>query len=230
MTMIGVSRWLVLGLLAVSAVTMADAPPPSHWEPDIRAFEAQDRVAAPASGGVVFVGSSSIRMWSTLDTDFPGIELVNRGFGGSEIADATHFAGRIVVPHEPRQVVLYAGDNDLMNGKTPMAVAAAFRAFVERLRRDLPQVRISFIAIKPSPARAQLLEAAREANAAIRAYAKTVDAVDYIDVFTPMLDADGQPRVELFLEDRLHLNAAGYRMWRGIVAPYLAHAASRAHR
>jgi lysophospholipase L1-like esterase len=211
--------WILAGLVAGLAV--ADAPPSERWEPEIRAFEARDHADPPKAGGIVFVGSSSIRLWTTLTTDYPGVDVVNRGFGGSEIADATHFAGRIIVPCRPRQVVLYAGDNDLMNGKTPAQVADAFRAFVERVRADLPQIRVSFIAIKPSPARASLLDVAREANVLVRAYAATRRDVDFIDIFTPMLDGSGKPRAELFVEDRLHLNADGYRLWRSIVAPYL---------
>jgi lysophospholipase L1-like esterase len=199
----------------------ADAPPPSHWEQDIRSFEALDRSVPPARGAVLFVGSSSIRLWPDLAADFPGVTTINRGFGGSEIADAVHFADRIVIPYAPRQIVLYAGDNDLMNGKSPAQVAAAFATFVDTVQAGLPDVRIAFIAIKPSPARATLMASAREANGLIRRYAADARNIDFIDIYTPMLDRQGQPRPELFVEDALHLNGEGYELWRRIVAPFL---------
>lgn len=191
------------------------------WEADIAAFEAQDKIAPPARGGVVFVGSSSIRLWSTLAQDFPGVATLNRGFGGSEIRDSTRYASRLIAPHKPRLVLLYAGDNDLMNGRTPRQVEKDFVAFVKRVRQQTPDARIAFISIKPSPSRAQLLDQVRDANRRIARAAATLKGVDFIDVFTPMLDAAGQPRPELFVEDMLHLNAEGYRLWTRVVAPYL---------
>lgn len=208
-------------LLSPLAASAQDAATYAQWEPDIRAFEAADRAHPPAPGGVVFVGSSSIRMWASLAADFPGVDVVNRGFGGSEIAESTHFAGRILLPRKPRLIVLYAGDNDLQNGKSPQRVRDDFSAFVERVHKDLPEVRIAFIAIKPSPARSGLLVKAREANAMIRDYAAGQSGVEFIDVFTPMLDAKGRPRPELFGPDALHMNRAGYALWRERVAPHL---------
>ena len=159
-------------------------------------------------------------MWDTLQRDFPGVGVVNRGFGGSEIRDSTWYADRIVIPLAPRQVVLYAGDNDLHSGRGPTQLRDDFRDFVHRLRRDLPRVAIAYISTKPSPARAHLLPAQREANALIRDEAIRLH-VAYIDLFTPMLDATGQPKDELFLPDRLHMNPAGYELWRETLAPYL---------
>lgn len=214
---------LLLALLAMSWLTSAAAQiaPPDRWEADIAAFEAADRADPPAPGGVVFIGSSSIRLWDTLHHDFPDTPIIQRGFGGSEIRDATRHAGRIVVPYRPRLVVLYAGDNDLSEGRTPELVRDDFAAFVERVRRDLPDVAIAFIAIKPSPARANLLDTARRANALVEAYARSQRAIRYIDIVTPMLGADGQPRPELFGADALHLNRSGYELWITRIAPVL---------
>jgi lysophospholipase L1-like esterase len=193
----------------------------SQWEPDIQRFEAADRVNLPRSGTVVFVGSSSIRMWETLEADFPGLRVLNRGFGGSELRDAIRFADRIVTPCKPRVVVLYAGDNDLAAGKTPAQVSEDFRSFVAIVRRTLPETRIAFVAIKPSLARLNIMDKARETNQLIRDYARGDDRLAYVDVFTPMLDASGKPRQELFLEDGLHMNAKGYAIWRDLIAPIL---------
>ena len=196
------------------------------WEQDMQRFRAEDALAPPPRDGVVFVGSSSIRFWQTLAKDFPGIAVINRGFGGSEIRDSTWYAGHIVIPYAPRQVVLYAGENDLFSGRTPMQLRADFRAFVQRVRAALPNVKIIYIAIKPSPLRAHQLPAQRQANALIHEDAARL-GVEYVDVFTPMLDDEGHPREELFMSDRLHLNPAGYELWRRTLAPYLVKHAVR---
>ena len=208
-------------LLASGATAFARDASTDPWEAEIARFEAADRAAPPQPGGVVFVGSSSIRMWSTLADDFPGTYVLSRGFGGSRIADATRHAARIVLPYRPRLVVLYAGDNDLAEGRTPDQVLADVEAFVATVHREAPATPVVFVSIKPSPARAALLPAMREANALVRAYARRTRGVRYVDVFEPMLDADGAPRAELFGPDRLHMNTRGYALWTRIIAPEL---------
>lgn len=190
------------------------------WEADMQRFEAADAQSPPPRGGVLFIGSSSIRFWDTLAQDFPGVPVINRGFGGSELRDSTWYADRIIVPYAPRQVLIYAGDNDLNAGRTPQQLRADFVAFVERVRRDLPKAKIAYISNKPSPSRAQLLPVQREANTLIAAEAQRL-GVHYIDIFTPMLDARGQPDESLFIEDRLHMSRAGYVIWQRAIAPYL---------
>ena len=193
----------------------------TDWEADMQRFANADAMAPPPKHAVLFIGSSSIRFWETLGTDFPGIPVINRGFGGSQIRDSTWYADRIVVPYAPRMIVFYAGENDLESGRSPRQVRDDFDAFVTHVRRDLPRVRIAYISSKPSPLRARMMEAEREANALIAADAARLK-VQFIDVFTPMLDADGQPRGELFGEDRLHMNRTGYELWTRVVAPYLS--------
>jgi len=192
-----------------------------QWEPEIAAFEASDRTNPPPPGGVEFVGSSSIRLWQTLQTDFPGVPVLNRGFGGSVLSDVLVFANRIVVPYKPRVVVLYAGDNDLAAGRTPAQVFADFKEFVAIVHRDLPNTRVAFIAIKPSILRENIIDKIRATNQLIRDYIATDPRLAYVDVFTPMLNSSGHPRRELFLEDGLHMNAKGYAIWRDRVAPVI---------
>lgn len=199
----------------------------AQWEPEIQKFEAADRQSPPAPGGVVFVGSSTIRMWATLAQDFPGVPVLNRGFGGSQLADAVHFADRIVIPYRPRLVMVYSGDNDLNAGKSPERVLADYRALVEKIHAALPQTRIGFLSIKPSPSRWKLAAEMKEANALVKAYSATDPRLFYVDTFTPMLRPDGSPRTELFREDMLHMNSQGYALWKSIVAPYLAPPAGR---
>jgi lysophospholipase L1-like esterase len=199
-----------------------------QWEAEIQAFEAEAEADLPPDGAVLFVGSSSIRMWTTLADDFPSVPVINRGFGGSEIADAIRFADRIVLPYEPRIVLLYAGDNDIANGKSAPEVLADVQRFVDLVHESLPETRIAFIAIKPSIARWKLVDEMETANNLVREYAAAAnDRVEYIDIFTPMLGEDGRPRQELFMEDGLHLNDEGYALWRQVVAPFLTSTPSR---
>jgi lysophospholipase L1-like esterase len=190
------------------------------FERDMQRFAMADATSPPPKGAVLFIGSSSIRLWDALAADFPDVPVINRGFGGSELRDSTYYADRIIVPYAPRKILIYAGDNDLSSGRSPQQLREDFRAFVRRVRRDLPKAGIACIAVKPSPSRVHLLETQRQANALLAAEAETLD-VEFIDIFTPMLDAAGQPREELFLEDRLHMNRTGYEIWRKVIAPYL---------
>lgn len=198
-----------------------DPPSDPVWEQDMARFAAEDAATPPPATPVVFTGSSSVRMWDTLAADFPGVPVLNRGFGGSQVRDSVHYADQVAVRYRPRQVLIYAGDNDINAGRTPAQVLSDVQAFVFRLREDLPGVRIGYLAIKPSLSRLEQLARQQEANRLVRAWAITQEQIDFIDVATPMLGADGQPRPELFLADRLHMNATGYALWRGIVAPYL---------
>jgi len=206
---------------AASARAQSSAAPINKWEEAIRKFEEADRQRPPAKGAVLFIGSSSIQMWKNVAEDFPQTTVINRGFGGSEIADSTYYVDRIVVPYRPRLIVFYAGDNDLANGKTPQRVFEDYREFVRRVKAQLPKTRIAFISIKPSLARVALMPKMRAANELIRSYAARDKHLAYIDVFTPMLGEDGLPRRELFGPDGLHMNPQGYRLWRGVIAPYL---------
>lgn len=195
------------------------APP---FDAEIRAFEAADAKSMPAPGGVLFVGSSSIKNWKNTADDFPGLPVINRGFGGSQIRHSTMYADRIVIPYKPKTVVFYAGDNDIAAGRKPEQVLGDFKAFVEKVQATLPDTRIHFISIKPSIKRWKLVDQMREANKLVKAYADASGGkVGYIDVFTSMLGSDGQPRRELLGPDDLHMTRAGYELWRDIISPVL---------
>src|SRR4051812_10255521 len=185
---------------------------------EIAEFAKADRLHFPRPGGVVFVGSSSIRMWPDLAADFPGVNVIQRGFGGSELSDVVYRAPRIVISYKPRLVILYAGDNDLANGRSPQEVLSRFKAFVALVHASLPRTRIAFVSIKPSLARASLLGEMREANTLVRNYIDGRPGLTYVDVFTPMLTAAGHPRAELLAADSLHMNAMGYSIWRSRLA------------
>ena len=212
-----------LGLAAMSADSQpGTAVDSARWKESFDAFAAADEARAPAPGGVVFVGSSSIRLWNNLEQQFEGpLAITKRGFGGSRMLDCAEHLQQLVLPYKPRWVVVYAGDNDLAEGRSPAEVLASFTAFVEGVKRELPATRIAYLSIKPSPLREAMMPRVREANAMVEAYSRATRNLDYIDVYTRMLGADGKPRAELFLPDRLHLNAEGYALWKSVIAAHL---------
>lgn len=195
------------------------ADPADRWEADIRKFEEADRQSPPAPGQVVFVGSSSIRMWK-LKESFPDTPTINRGFGGSQLGDSAHYAERIVTAYKPRVVVLYAGDNDLAAGKAPTAVRDDYKKFVATVRAKLPDVKIVFIAIKPSPKRWALADQAKEANRLVRAEMKDPNQV-FVNVWPYMIGTDGKPQRELFVADELHMTPEGYKVWTALVRRHI---------
>ena len=192
----------------------------AKWEETIADFEAKDTKSPPPRNPVLFVGSSSIRMWD-LPKSFPGATTMNRGFGGSEIADSTHFAERLIFAYQPRQIIFYAGDNDIANGLKATQVAADFGAFVKKVRARMPDVPIAYIAVKPSIARWKLWPVIQDANAAIRKECEKDATLTFIDIAPPMLGEDGKPKKELFLDDGLHLTAEGYAIWNDLVKKIL---------
>ncbi len=216
--------WLAFGLISLlaTAITHADSAPPSHWQPDIAAFEATDHEHPPAQHGVLFIGSSSIQFWKSLAQDFPGIPVINRGFGGSALPDSTYYADRIVWPYKPSLIVMYAGDNDINDGATPDQVLASFEKFVSRAREGVPGVPIVYISIKPSLARLSLWPSMKAANNEIRDWAATQKNVQFVDIAPAMLDAQGKPRPELFRPDGLHMLPSGYALWIATLKPVLA--------
>ena len=191
----------------------------SQWEKEIAAFEASDRTNPPPKDAILFVGSSTIRKWTTLARDFPGQRVINRGFGGSQIADSTAFAERIIFPYQPSKIVLYAGDNDLAAGKSPERVVADFRAFVQKVHARLPNTTIDYISIKPCLARWRLKDKVMAVNGRIKAMQEA--KLEFIDIYPAMLGTDGKPKPELLLKDGLHPSAQCYELWAKIIKPYL---------
>lgn len=193
------------------------------WESSIRKYEQADQVHPPKRGSIVFTGSSSINFWHTLAEDMKPLDVINRGFGGSQIAHVNQYAGRIVIPYRPRAVVVYAGDNDLSWpwSKSPEAVLGDFRRFVEIIHSQLPETWIYYVSMKPAPLRWSNWETLQRTNRMIEEFSRTQDRMEFIDVSAAMLDAHGQPRRELFRWDHLHMNARGYALWTSIIKPVL---------
>jgi lysophospholipase L1-like esterase len=193
----------------------------TSWEPAIRKFEESDRLAPPKPGEIVFTGSSSIRFWDTLADDMKPLDVLNRGFGGSQIADVNHFAPRIVVPYRPMAVVLYCGDNDLASSKSPETVFGDFKEFVQIVHGALPDTWIYFISIKPSTLRWRMWPEMQRANRMIEEFAHTRQRVQFIDVSSAMLDSTGNPKRDLLKADGLHPTPKCYQLWTSIIKPVL---------
>ena len=215
---------LLLSLLcACTACVFWAMGKPSFWGFQISAYEKADRMNPPKAGVIVFTGSSSIRFWDTLANDMKPLEAINRGFGGSQIAHVNQYASRIIIPCRPRAVVLYAGDNDLSWPwpKPPEQVFGDFRQFVGIIHSQLPETWVYYVSIKPSILRSGNWQKMEKTNELIAAYISTQPRVQFIDVDEAMLDAQGEPRAELFRWDGLHMNAKGYAVWTSIIKPVL---------
>lgn len=191
------------------------------WEKEITAFIDSDRKEFPKKGKILFVGSSSIRGWRTLQKDFPEFYTINRGFGGSHLEDVNFYAPQIVLPYKPELIVLYAGENDVVAGKSVENIFDDFKKFVELVHKNLPKTRIIVVSAKPSPARLQYAPKFKELNDLIKTETKNDKRLFFVDVWSPMLGANGEPKKEIFQADRLHINPEGYRIWRTALLPHI---------
>ena len=198
--------------------TAADTERPSRWDKDIRAFEAWDARNSFAADAVLFVGSSSIRMWRTQGL-FPDLPVINRGFGGSQISDVNQFAKRIVLRYAPRLIVFYAGDNDIAAGKSPERVLKDYIAFTRLVHETLPRTPIIYMSIKPSRSRWSLREKMDKANSLIREFSVNDTRLFYVDGAGPFLGENGEPDDKFYLDDKLHLSAEGYKVWTRLLDP-----------
>ena len=191
------------------------------YEDEVRSMERTRDAAPPPPGSVAFYGGSSIRLWSSLAADFVGVDVVNIGFGGATLESCVYFFDRLVAPTRPRSLVVYAGDNDLGDGRSPEDVLASLRALLRKVPERVGRIPFTFLSIKPSPARWYLDERIRRANTMVRAELDGRSWCHYLDLYPKMIDGDGRPRPELYVEDGLHLSPAGYRLWTEILSSHL---------
>lgn len=218
---------LAVVLLLVGCATpqaRVELPPlnaTNRWAKDILAFEAQDAANPPPKRPIVFTGSSTIRMWTNLTTDFPNMRVMNRGFGGSQVSDVNEHFERLILKYNPRQVVVYCGGNDINAGKSVEQVTADIEKFLDRMERDSPKTRVSYLAVALNPARWAQREKVAAVNNAIREMTSKRKNAEFIDIIPVMLQADGTPKPEIFLNDRLHMNEKGYALWKPVIAPRL---------
>ena len=218
--MFGLICCMALAMAPLLWLTQAHRYAPQRFQSEIDSLLTKEASNNSLKNGVVFVGSSSIRLWK-LPNLIAGLPTLNRGFGGSHLADTLHYLRPLVLRHEPRAVVIYAGDNDIANGVTPVEIADAFRRLVKRIHSSYPQSVILYISIKPSLKRWEMREKQREANNLVAAHCAVDARIAFLDISEPMLGADGKPRPELFVDDGLHLSEAGYAIWLGLVSDRL---------
>ena len=214
-------RAVFAAALVVLAGGAVSARQTVRFEKELAAFEELDRTSPPPKGQVVFVGSSTMVDWNA-GAYFADLMIINRALWGSAVADTSRNVDRLILPYEPRVVVVYAGDNDLDGGATTEQVAVEFERLVKNVHAKLPQTRIVVIGIKPSPQRWLTIDRMRLANALIRAICSRDDRVAFVDVDGPMLGWDERPRPELYRADGLHLSEQGYQLWTTLLRPFLA--------
>jgi lysophospholipase L1-like esterase len=214
---------VVTGLIS-AAVAQTPAPAPAlaeRFEKKVQEYEAQDRASPPPRGAILFAGDSQFHRWKSIHEDLPEYTLINRGIDSFQFRDLIHHVDRIVTPYAPRLIVLHVGGNDIHNGRTPAQVVEDFRAFVARVHAKLPGTPIIFSGITPGPGRWDEAPQRREANRLVREYVATQPALKFVDLWDAMLTADGQPREDLWVEDRVHPNHAGYLIRVGLTRPLL---------
>lgn len=194
---------------------------PWFWAMQIRTYEKQDRKQFPKPGQILFVGSSSIRYWKTLKQDMAPLPVINRGFGGAHLSHVNHYAQRIVFPYKPKIIVLYAGENDISHGKPASQVLSDLKVFIQSVAKNLPKVPIYYLSIKPSVLRWKTWKTMQAANQQLKAYVVQTPGVEWVDVSSSMFLPNGKVRKDLFVWDRLHMNAKGYNLWTTVLKPRL---------
>jgi len=213
-------RRIIVGLILLNIVVVATAQP---FAKDIAAFKKQDSIAFPSKNAILFIGSSSFTIWKDVQSYFPAHTIINRGFGASSLPDLVRYEKDIIFPYQPKQIVIYCGENDLAASDTVSAqlVFERFKQLFNDIRSRLPKVPIAYISIKPSLSRQHLTPKMLEANLAIKNYLKKKKRTNFIDVYHSMLNKDGTPMTDIFLDDKLHMNKKGYAIWQKIIEPYL---------
>ena len=190
---------------------------------EVDAFSKIDAERPPPPNAILFIGSSSFKLWKGVDSCFPGKTIINRAFGGSSLTHQIDYIDRVVYPYHPRQILIYCGENDIAESKlvTADTVLQRFKRLHGLIRSKYPKVPISFVSIKPSPVRAEFLPTVIESNKLIKSFCRRSRRTDFIDVFTPMLGLNNKPREDIFLSDRLHMNKEGYSIWTKNIESYL---------
>ncbi|MFC1557785.1 SGNH/GDSL hydrolase family protein [candidate division KSB1 bacterium] len=215
---------LILLLLLIQNLTLTygQESNPDRYEKYIQeTFEQADKTNFPQKGVIVFTGSSSIKLWNTLTEDFIPFNVINRGFGGSQLSDVIYFADRIIIKYNPSMVVLYCGENDIAVGKTPERVFIDFKKLINHIHKSLPNTIILYIPCKPSIRRWEMRNNMNKINRLIEDYIKKDKLVEFVDVRPAMLGKDGKPNPDIFVEDNLHMNAKGYSLWTPHVRDYI---------
>ena len=220
--------FFVLVILVFSVEGFADYPDPTRWASEMAAFAIEDKVSPPARSAIVATGSSSMRFWhSRIHVDLDPLTIIPRGFGGSTMHDVAFYLEELVLQYEPRALLLYEGDNDVAEGVPSALIITTYVDAFKRMHTRLPELRIYILSVKPSLSRAAMWPQMQAVNAGLKALSDNDPRIIFIDVATPMYDARGQLPANIFVDDMLHMNSAGYDIWRDTVAPILVESESR---
>jgi len=190
---------------------------PKRFEEEINKF-----INSTETYDVVFTGSSSVRLWESLSQNFPEISLINTGFGGSEMQDLLFYIDDLVIDYRPQKIFIYEGDNDINSGKSLDQIMNATTGVLNEVFSKIENAEVYIISPKPSPSRFHLKDTYEALNDRLKELSAQRDQVEFIDVWTPMLNKEGQPFPHIFIEDQLHMNAEGYAIWKEVIAPYLS--------
>lgn len=211
-------------LLVTVAILLGHQISAQHvFQDEIDAFKKADAEKMPPAKAILFTGSSSFRLWTDVSDYFPGYTIINRGIGGSTLADLIYFYKDAILPYHPRQIVMYCGENDFAASDTVTVetVVTRFKQLYYLIRADYRKTPLAYVAMKPSPSRKHLMPKYESANKAIAAFLKKQKNTAFIDVYKNMLAPDGNPMNDIFKNDNLHMNAKGYTIWQRIIQPYL---------
>lgn len=208
--------------MLVYSIAFAQETKHAFWN-DIQVFKRQDSINMPAKGQILFVGSSSFTKWTDVQNYFPQYKILNRGFGGSTLEDVIYYADDVIFRYDPKQIVIYCGENDFAGNDSlyPAQVAERFFTLFNMIRSKYKKVPIAYISMKPSPSRQHLMAKFNVANVMIKSFLAKKKKTSFIDVYHKMLKPDGTPLTDIFIADNLHMNAKGYAIWQKIIEPYL---------
>lgn len=209
-------------LLMLFALALSQEKKPMFWQ-DIQEFKKKDQQTPPQKDAILLIGSSSFTKWQDVSDYFPGKTIINRGFGGSRLIDLNYFSEDLLSPYQPKQIIVYCGENDFADDKNLKAdvVAERFKTFYQKIRSKFPNIEVDYISIKYSPSREHLWPQMKEANKKIKKFMKKEKKAEFIDITKVMNDSKGNIRKDIFVEDMLHMTPEGYRLWTSIMNPYM---------
>jgi lysophospholipase L1-like esterase len=199
----------------------AQGQDPLRFEEEVKQIQQKYEEVPPLEGSIVFTGSSSIKMWKEIQSDFPEQPIINTGFGGSQTSDLIHYVDELIIEYQPKKIFIYEGDNDISEGKTTSEIMEDMHTLVGKIKTKLPEAQIFLISAKPSISRWHLKDKYLELNSQFEEYQQSHDNIEYVDVWTPMLDGEGNPKADIFLEDQLHMNPSGYEIWAKVLDKYI---------
>ncbi|GAA4161854.1 SGNH/GDSL hydrolase family protein [Chryseobacterium ginsenosidimutans] len=209
-------------LLLTFALFFSQEKEPMFWQ-DIQNFKKLDQETAPKKDAILLVGSSSFTKWTDVANYFPDKTIINRGFGGSRLTDLNFYANDLLNPYQPKQIIVYCGENDFADNHQLKAevVVGRFKTFYKKIRQKFPNIEVDYISIKYSPSREKLWPQMKEANKQIAAFMKKEPNAEFIDITKVMQDSNGNVRKDLFVEDMLHMTPEGYQLWTSVMNPYM---------